>query len=87
MTFPIILAHGVCRFDILWNESLDADNNDDPKIDRLNYFRGIRTMLKDKGYTVYHSKVAWAANVDKQIGLIINKMSGFSLRALRLGVR
>jgi triacylglycerol lipase len=66
MTFPIILAHGVCRFDILWNESLDVDNNDDPKIDRLNYFRGIRTMLTDKGYTVYHSKVAWAANLDKR---------------------
>ena len=41
MTFPILLAQGVCRFDILWNESLDVDNNDDPKIDRLNYFKGI----------------------------------------------
>ncbi len=66
MTFPIILAHGVCRFDVLWNESLDADNNDDPEIDRLNYFRGIRTMLKGKGYSVYHSKVGWAESVDKR---------------------
>lgn len=66
MTYPIVLAHGVCRFDILWNESLDADNNDDPRVDRLNYFRGIRTMLKDKGYLVYHSKVGWAADVDKR---------------------
>jgi triacylglycerol lipase len=66
MTFPIVLAHGVCRFDILWNESLDVDNNDDPKIDRLNYFRGIRTMLKGRGYDAYHSSVAWAANVDKR---------------------
>jgi len=66
MAFPIVLAHGVCRFDILWNESLDVDNNDDLKIDRLNYFKGIRTMLKDKGYTVFHSKVAWAASVDKR---------------------
>jgi hypothetical protein len=32
MTYPIVLAHGVCRFDVLWNESLDVDNNDDPKI-------------------------------------------------------
>jgi len=38
MTFPIVLAHGVCRFDILWNESLDADNNDDPGIEWLHYF-------------------------------------------------
>ena len=64
MTFPIVLAHGVCRFDILWNESLAVDNNADPRIDRLHYFRGIRTMLKDKGYDVYHSAVAWAADVD-----------------------
>ncbi len=68
MTFPIVLAHGVCRFDILWNESLAVDNNDDPSIDRLHYFRGVRTMLKDKGYDVYHSSVAWAADVDHRAG-------------------
>ena len=66
MTYPIMLAHGVCRFDILWNESLDVDNNDDPKIDLLNYFRGIRTMLMGKGFTAFHSKVAWAADVDSR---------------------
>lgn len=66
MTFSIVLAHGVCRFDVLWNESLDADNNDNPEIDRMNYFRGIRTMLKDKGYSVYHSKVGWAERVDER---------------------
>ncbi len=66
MTFPIVLAHGVCRFDVLWNELIDADNNDDPEIDRLNYFRGIRTMLKEKGYSVYHSKVGWAESVDER---------------------
>jgi hypothetical protein len=37
----------------LWNESLEVDNNDDPKVDRLHYFRGIRTTLKDKGFDVY----------------------------------
>ena len=63
MTFPIILAHGVCRFDVLINDVLQLDNNDDPKLDRLHYFRGIRTMLKAKGFCVYHSKVSWAADV------------------------
>jgi triacylglycerol lipase len=76
MTFPIILAHGVCRFDILWNESLDVDNNDDPNIDRLNYFRGVRTMLKAKGYQVFHSKVAWAASVDKRAVDLKENLSG-----------
>ena len=66
MAFPIVLAHGVSRFDVLWNEFIDVDNNDDPKVDRLNYFKGIRTMLKDKGYTVFHSKVSWSGNVDKR---------------------
>lgn len=64
MTFPIILAHGVCRFDILINEALKLDNNDDPKLDRLHYFRGIRTMLMAKGFCVYHSNVSWAADVN-----------------------
>ena len=64
MTYPIVLAHGVCRFDILWNDSLNVDNNDDPEIDKLHYFKGIRTMLNDKGYVAYHSNVSWAAGVD-----------------------
>jgi hypothetical protein len=53
MTFPIILAHGVCRFDVVTNEILKLDNNDDPKLDRLHYFRGVRTMLKAKAWAVW----------------------------------
>ncbi len=75
MTFPIVLAHGVCRFDVLWNELIDADNNDDPEIDRLNYFRGIRTMLKEKGYSVYHSKVGWAESVDERAADLKDNLS------------
>ena len=66
MTYPIVLAHGVCRFDALLNDALDLDNNDDPELDNLHYFKGIRTMLKQKGYVVYHSNVAWAAGVEKR---------------------
>jgi triacylglycerol lipase len=64
MPFPIILAHGVCRFDKLSNDILNLDNNDDPKMDHLHYFRGIRTMLKTKGFCVYHSNVSWAASLE-----------------------
>jgi triacylglycerol lipase len=63
MTFPIILAHGVCRFDKLTNDILKLDNNDDPKLDHLHYFRGLRTMLKANGFCVYHSNVGWAAGL------------------------
>jgi triacylglycerol lipase len=63
MTYPIVLAHGVGRFDALWNTVLRADDSDDPRIDKLHYFKGIRTMLKARGYTVCHSRVAWAGDV------------------------
>ena len=66
MTYPIVLAHGVCRFDALLNNALNLDNSDDPELDNLHYFKGIRTILKQKGYIVYHSNVAWAAGVEKR---------------------
>ncbi len=64
MTFPIVLAHGVCRFDKVWSEALNVDNNDDEARDNLPYFKGIRTMLMRKEFTVYHSSVSWAADVN-----------------------
>ena len=66
MTFPIVLAHGVCRFDQVWNKALDLDNCDDENKDRWHYFKGIRTMLLKKGHQVFHSKVSWAAGVDQR---------------------
>ena len=51
MTFPIILAHGVCRFDKIWGDSWKIDNINEK--DNLHYFKGIRTMLKQNGFTVY----------------------------------
>jgi len=64
MSYPIILAHGVSRFDQLWNGAFEIDNNDDPKMDRLHYFKGVRTMLMQHGFRVYHSHVPWADGVD-----------------------
>ena len=64
MAFPIVLAHGVCRFDHIWRDVLEIDNSDDEEHDNLHYFKGIRTMLKKNGYRVYHSSVSWAADVN-----------------------
>jgi triacylglycerol lipase len=64
MTHPIVLTPGVCRFDVLWNRALRVDDSDDPRIDNLHYFKGVRTMLKARGYTVYHSRVGWASDVN-----------------------
>ena len=66
MTFPIILAHGVCRFDKIWSDSMNLHNNDDPVLDNLHYFKGIRTLLMSHGFVVFHSNVSWAAGVDRR---------------------
>lgn len=66
MPYPIVLAHGVCRFDVAWNRFFRADNSDNPRIDNLHYFKGVRTMLKARGFEVFHCRVPWAAPVDKR---------------------
>jgi spermidine synthase len=63
MTFPIILAHGACRFDKVSCDSLNIDINDNLQLDNLHYFRGVRTMLKGNGFVVYHSGASWAVDV------------------------
>lgn len=68
MSYPIMLAHGVCRFDKVFNDVLSIDNSDDPKLDQLHYFKGLRTELMHHGYAVYHSCVSWAAGVDTRAG-------------------
>ena len=64
MAFPILLVHGVSRFDELWREALNVDNSADPDLDNLHYFKGIRTMLMKKGFSVFHSNVPWATPVE-----------------------
>ena len=64
MSYPIVLAHGVCRFDKVGSDALELDKNDDPKFDQLHYLKGLRTELIKNGFTVYHSNVSWAASVE-----------------------
>jgi triacylglycerol lipase len=66
MAFPILLAHGVARFDVVGNDVLHLDNNDDPKCDALHYFKSIRTVLKKAGFDVWHSNVPWASGVEER---------------------
>jgi triacylglycerol lipase len=61
-TYPIILAHGIARFDFLSNLLLHIDN--DAGDDGLHYFRNIRTHLMAHGFDVHHSEVGWAADVE-----------------------
>lgn len=60
-TYPIVLAHGIARFDELTNRIFKIGGKDQD--DGLHYFRNIRTHLESKGFIVRHSDVEWAANV------------------------
>ncbi len=66
MTYPILLVHGLARFDFLWNNLLGIDHSRSPFLDRLHYFKGIRTMLIQKGYSTTCASLPWAGGVDKR---------------------
>ncbi|KAL0209464.1 hypothetical protein RCL1_007832 [Eukaryota sp. TZLM3-RCL] len=61
-TYPILLCHGVARFDIAIANIVD--NNSHEIADKLHYFSGVRTFLRSHGYHVYHSKVSFSASVE-----------------------
>lgn len=63
-TYPIILAHGIARFDVLTNNLFHIDNNDDK--DEFHYFRNIRTFLKSQHFDVRHANVDWAGSLVKR---------------------
>ena len=67
-TYPIVLAHGIARFDELTNRLFKID--DDDQNDGLHYFRNIRTHLESKAFVVRHSRVEWAANVKKRSNML-----------------
>jgi triacylglycerol lipase len=67
MPHPIVLAHGIARFDALRREleqlgfltGITAG-------DGLHYFRNIKTCLESQGFAVYHSNVSFAAGVEQR---------------------
>lgn len=71
MTFPIILAHGIARFDILTR----SDNNF--ATDHLNYWKNIRSILREKGYVSHHTRVSWAGTVDQRAGQLAEQVKAY----------
>jgi triacylglycerol lipase len=77
---PIVLAHGIARFDIL--RAIVLSNLRLPEAgvgDRFHYFKGIKSHLEANGFEVHHSSVDFAGSVDlraqqlsEQINQIIN---------------
>jgi triacylglycerol lipase len=62
-TFPIVLAHGIARFDVLRESFVSLLDIADKVPDRLHYFRGIRSHLAGQGFSVFHSSVDFAGGV------------------------
>jgi triacylglycerol lipase len=59
--YPIVLAHGIARFDILrelFHEKFGTDDDD-----RFHYFKGIKTCLEAHGFCVYYDNVDFAGKV------------------------
>lgn len=61
---PIILAHGIARFDALFHPLVRLlPDRWQRRLDCLHYFRNIATHLRANGFTVYHSDVQFAETV------------------------
>ncbi|MEZ4513089.1 MAG: hypothetical protein R3C62_14570 [Chloroflexota bacterium] len=62
--YPIILAHGIARFDILREMLGQTIGGIWPgftfSTDELHYFRNICSYLQQRGYAIYHTNVAFA---------------------------
>lgn len=80
--FPIILAHGIARFDILREQIRDELNlPDNPLDDQLQYFKNVRTHLQAKGFSeVENTNVDFAGSVVLRAGQLKAKVEEISAR-------
>ncbi len=62
---PIVLAHGIARFDVLSVRLRKKLNLPDSNAsDKGEYFRGIKTHLENHGFTVFHPDQSFAGPVE-----------------------
>lgn len=66
--FPIVLAQGIARFDILRQQIRDElDLPDNPLDDELQYFKNVRTHLQANGFSnVVNTNVDFAGSLEKR---------------------
>jgi triacylglycerol lipase len=66
--YPIVLAHGIARFDVLTETLLQKINlfmwDLSRDFDRLHYFKGIASYMERHGFAVYKTNVSFAAGVE-----------------------
>jgi triacylglycerol lipase len=64
-TYPILLAHGIARFDFLRRHFVRHLGLDDDSLsDHLHYFRHIQSHLEPHGFDVRHTTVGFASSVE-----------------------
>jgi triacylglycerol lipase len=76
---PIVLAHGIARFDILREIFITRSPIPEDELgDSLHYFKGIKSHLEANGFEAHHSSVDFAGSVDlraQQLSEQINQVS------------
>lgn len=74
--FPIVLAHGIARFDILLEilrGKLQLPETD--LGDLFQYFKGIRSHLEANGFEVFHPNQEFAGSVDLRAGQLRTRVN------------
>ena len=72
--FPIVLAHGIARFDILLQ--LLKERFPETEIgDRFHYFKGIKSHLTANGFTVFDPNQEFAGAVDVRAGQLRERVN------------
>jgi triacylglycerol lipase len=78
MSLPIVLAHGIARFDILSVIVREKLNLPETNVDdQFEYFKGIKTHLESHGFIVSHPNQAFTGSVDlraEQLAARVNEM-------------
>src|SRR3954452_2086113 len=63
-TLPIVLVHGIARFDILFVILRKKLHIRDTAVDGIQYFKGIKTQLESHGFRVFHPNQSFSGSVD-----------------------
>lgn len=75
--FPIVLAHGIARFDVLLEVQRKKFNlPEDGLNDEFQYFKNIKTHLEANGFTrVFHPNQDFAGSVDLRAGQLRKRVN------------
>ncbi|MFN3534562.1 MAG: esterase/lipase family protein [Desulfatiglandales bacterium] len=60
--FPIVMVHGICPFDRVYMTIFSKFSGSD----RFSYFKGIRSFLTEKGYSVFTPTISWGGPIEKR---------------------